>query len=363
MSRVAGALLAAWVTAPDVAAYAQGSGKRWEVEAHTGGTFASSPAGGTPIAQFPVGTPISTGGPVAGSRAVSSWYFGDGTTLINQVNAGFNVASRLTPLDSMLTRPAVRRTHGAGFGVRVGRALTPRVVAEFNLDYHLTTLQLNDETREAIEQARSSFISAWNALLLTGATTSRSIASTADIADGDNNQTSAIGAIKFRFKPEGRMTPYVTAGAGALFQDGDAPVVTLTGTYGFSFAGLFPINERDQVTVRVVPEDRVFLGIVGGGVEFDIPPGRGRHGVRADVRVHMSANTVDTLVNATPSITVQSPIFFVSTGIPPSIQFSNDPRTGRASSLSGPPIADLRTFTASGTQTQVLIGVGYFWRF
>jgi len=58
MSRVAGALLAAWV-APDVAVYAQGSEKRWEVEAHTGGTFASSPAGGTPIFFVSTGVPPS----------------------------------------------------------------------------------------------------------------------------------------------------------------------------------------------------------------------------------------------------------------------------------------------------------------
>lgn len=166
MSRVAVVLLAAWVAAPDFAAYAQGSGKKWEVEAHLGGTFASSPAGGTPIAQFPVGTPVGIpGSPIVVTRAVSSWYFGDGTTLINQTMGGFNLTSRLTPLDSALVRPASRRSHGGGFGFRLGRAITPRLVAEFDFDYHLTTLRLTEETRTAIEAARSTFTTAWNAVI------------------------------------------------------------------------------------------------------------------------------------------------------------------------------------------------------
>jgi hypothetical protein len=346
-------------------AWAQGSSERkWEVDVHAGFAFAGNPTDGTPIAQFPAGAPLSTGF-LATTRAVSSWYFGDGATLLNQVNAGFNVPSRLTPLDTSLTRAAVRRTDATGFGVRLGRGLTPRLVAEFSLDYGLNTLHFNDETRTTIEAARASFVTAWNALLGTGAVTDRTVTSTADVVEGKDRQVSLTGAVKFRLKPEGRITPYITAGAGAVLQSGDAPSATLTGDYNFRFAGLFPITERDSVTVRVVPKDRVFLGVFGGGIEYDIPQGGGRHGIRADVRVHMSPNRLDTVVSATPSVTLQSPAFAVSTGGLTSVQFSNtnDPRFGRQSSLSGPAVTDLRTFTGSGMQTQVLVGVGYVLRF
>jgi hypothetical protein len=58
-----------------------------------------------------------------------------------------------------------------------------------------------------------------------------------------------------------------------------------------------------------------------------------------------------------------SPIFAISTGLIPSIQFSNNPTTGRSSSLSGPAVTDLRTFTGSGTHIQTHVAVGYFLRF
>jgi hypothetical protein len=350
------------LTGSQVLAQGTSGERKWEVEVHGGGVFAGNPADGTPIAQFPAGAPLFTGF-LATSRAVSSWYFGDGAALINQVNAGFGVPSRLTALDAALTRALARRTDAGGFGVRMGRALTPRLVAEFNLDYGLNELRFTDEALTTIEASRSTFVTAWTALLATGATTDRTITSRADVVDGDNRQVAVTGAVKFRLKPEGRVTPYVTAGAGSLFQSGDAPSVTFTGDYNFRFAGLFPITERDSVTVRAVPKDRVFLGVFGGGIECDIPPGRGRHGIRADVRVHMSPNKVETVVSATPSVTLQSPAFAISTGGLTSVQFSNDPRLGRQSSLSGPAVTDLRTFTGSGTQTQVLVGIGYFLRF
>jgi hypothetical protein len=53
----------------------------------------------------------------------------------------------------------------------------------------------------------------------------------------------------------------------------------------------------------------------------------------------------------------------VSTSTAPSIQFSNTPSLGRASSLSGPAIVGLPTFKGTGVQTQVQVTVGYYFRF
>jgi hypothetical protein len=42
---------------------------------------------------------------------------------------------------------------------------------------------------------------------------------------------------------------------------------------------------------------------------------------------------------------------------------SNNPSTGAASSLSGPPITGFQTFAGSGTQLQMSVVPGVYWRF
>lgn len=337
------------------------AGKKWEVEAHGGGLWVNDPSGGTPIAQFPVGGALATGAGTATTRAVSSWYFGDGALLLNQVSAGFATPVRLIPLDAALKQRLAKREDGGNVGFRVTRDLTRRFAAEFNFDYSPTALRLTDAAGDGIEAARLTYIGTWNAVLATGATANRTVTSTSDVTEGDGRQLSLTGALRIRFLDTARLRPYATVGGGAVFYSGTTPGATLTGNYGFSFAGLFPFNERDVVTVKVRAKDRVPVGVFGGGIQYDASP---RHGLRADVRVHVGADKVDTVVSANPSVTLQSPTFAIATapGIP-SIQFSNSGSINRQSSLSGPAIADLPTFTGSGTQTQVYLTVGYFVRF
>ena len=47
----------------------------------------------------PAGPPIVTSSPIFPSRAVPSWFFGDGASLLNAVNAEFDLAAQVTPLD------------------------------------------------------------------------------------------------------------------------------------------------------------------------------------------------------------------------------------------------------------------------
>ena len=103
---------------------------------HAGGRIvASNPTSGTPIVQFPIGDPIATGGGTTFSRAVSSWYYGDGAKLLNDVNARFGVPGRITPLDTTVSRAIAQRKEGGAFGARVARYLTPRIAIELNVDY------------------------------------------------------------------------------------------------------------------------------------------------------------------------------------------------------------------------------------
>jgi hypothetical protein len=53
----------------------------------------------------------------------------------------------------------------------------------------------------------------------------------------------------------------------------------------------------------------------------------------------------------------------VVTGASPAIQFSNSTLFARPSSLSGPDVNDLETFTGTGVRTRLRASIGYVIRF
>ena len=65
-----------------VLAEAQTQPGKWTIEFYGGGSSSSAPSGESAIPSFAPGTPFTaeSGQP---SRAVSSWYFGDGAALLN----------------------------------------------------------------------------------------------------------------------------------------------------------------------------------------------------------------------------------------------------------------------------------------
>ena len=80
----------------------------------------------------PAGPPIVTSTPTFPSRATSSWFFGDGATLLNGVLEEFGLASRVAPLDPLFAPPP--SAHPAAFGLRVRRRLNPRVALEIGVE-------------------------------------------------------------------------------------------------------------------------------------------------------------------------------------------------------------------------------------
>jgi hypothetical protein len=138
-------------------------------------------------------------------------------------------------------------------------------------------------------------------------------------------------------------------------------VATLTGNYTFSPNAQVSLDETDTVTVHAVPRDHAIVAVFGGGARLHVSP---RHGVRADLRLHLTENLIDTAVDARPVRRpggTSSAIFVVATN--PALQFASGPAPMLQSSLSAPAINGLHTFTASGTQLQLNFSVGYFFRF
>jgi len=339
-------------------ARAQSAGK-WELEAHGGGLWSSNSTSGS-AATLPAATPFTTRfGTV--SRAESSWMFGDGASLLNATNIALRaINGQITPLDSVLGVATGSRGNGGSAGFRVARRFGPRYAAEFSFDYAATPLEFTAKTVDGIEATRSTFITAWRGLLATGPFVNTNVTATTDLHRSAGHQLLTTGALTVDLTTHGRLVPYVVGGAGIVSNRGDAPVATVTGNYAFSVGGLFPINETDRVTVRLVPRDHEAVGVFGGGVRYAVSP---RWGIRGDVRAHVGGGKLDTLVDATPSVSTLAPAFFIASATIPSIQFSNNPSTGTPSTLSGPAINGLKTFSGSGTAIRTNVAAGVYFRF
>jgi len=353
---------------------ARAAGSRWEVEVHGGAAHESTPTDGTSSLP-PAGEAFTTFANMP-SRRSSSWYFGDGARLINQINASFPVGiapGRITPLDPVLSQSGATRRSGGIFGFRVAYNMTPRLAAEFTLDAAQGKLKLADALLAGVEVTRASVIGAWNdqtGLIRTGngvVFTNSNVTSTAAINDDQGRQLFTTGALDVNLIPVGRLLPYVTIGAGVVSNVGNGPDVTLVGNYRFTSnvndlgAGSFPVNETDTVTIRLAPANtHAFVTVLGGGVKV---MGSSRWGVRADVRANIGKNTFNVHIDAHPQVTTSTPAGTVASFLTPSIQFSNNPSTGRFANLSGPAITEFKAFSSSGMPVQLNVSGGLFFRF
>jgi len=351
MRLVAGmALCACLVTLP-----AGAQEPRWEVEAYGGLVAAQGASGGTRSLP-PAGPPIVTSSPIFPSRAVPSWLFGDGASLLNAVNAEFDLAAQVTPLDAAFAPLAAPRA--ANFGARLRRRLSPRWDLEIGFDTTASASVDTDALAAAVETTRGSFREAMAQLLATGPFSSAAIDATGGTAAASRRETALTLALNRRFG-RGGLVPYVTFGGGVGIGSGSAPTASLDARYSFVLLGQVGFGERDQVQVRY-DNGTAFLVVAGGGVQHDFSP---RWGLRLDARVLIGPDTTRVLLDAAPSVaTGGTERGFVESFTNPSIQFSSAPESGRVSSLSGAPLSGFEVFKG-GTRARTQITVGVSRRF
>jgi outer membrane protein W len=380
-------LVALTGVASPAAAQAVNSGK-WEVEFHGGGVLPTNSARGT-VSLPAAGQTFTTSGifpppapqvlAVSSSRRESSWYFGDGAVLFNQMAAAIAASTvaatppfsgRITTLDPVLGRSLGEGRRGGDVGARVRRVLTPRLSAELSVDYSLARIQISQANRDAIDATRSSFVAAFNGLI-TGnpSRVLKNLTSTAVLEKGSAHQLFSSGALIIHLRTIGDVTPYATVGAGVISTVGKMPTATLTGNYQFLNPSGSPIDETDTVTVRAERDDWKAAGVVGGGLKYQATP---HWGIRIDARVSLSRNNSNTSLDATPNVSLgQLPAGRGLVNADPTIQFSNssEPVTTlgvtsvAASTLTGPAISGLRTWSGRGVSSHSNITVGAFWRF
>jgi hypothetical protein len=337
---------------------------KWEIEVHGGGLVVNNPTDGT-ASLPPAGASFTT---VVGgfpSRRASSWYFGDGAALLNEILSAFGPAAtqRITALNPVLDGPLVERQNGFDVGVRLSRMINSRFTAELTVDYSPSELRITSDAESGIDATRGSFESAFRDLLRTAPISDLSVTSRSNLDSGNGGQLFTAGTLNVALKTTGRVIPYVTGGAGVVSRLGDRPTASLEGNYRFRVVGTFPMNETDAVALRVSAPDNDFVGVVGGGVKYIVSR---RWGIRGDARWYLGKYSVDTILDATPAVATALPASPVAlfSATRPAIQFNNTlSGPSGQSNLIGPAVSGFKAFEGSGTQSNFAMTGGVFWRF
>jgi len=330
---------------------------RWEVEAFGGFSFGRIPSDGTTTLPD-AGAPITTSSPTSPSRQVPSWFFGDGSTLLNEVLENFST-QRLTPLDAALSSPGFTSGAAGAFGARVRRTLTRRLTAEANLTFLTDSPGLSSGFLSSVETTRASFETAMSALLSSAGFTGIHVAATAASASASGREIAATAGIDWFFGRRDRFEPYLTAGGGVLSGAGTAPSVTLNGDYSALFPNGGPLHETDHLVLRYTRAARL-VAVVGAGVRRNMSD---RWGLSLDARAFIGPNGVEGIVDATPTVATGTPSAAIESITAPSIQFSNSASTGRVSSLGAPALQGAVVFAGSGLQIRTLVTFGVFLKF
>jgi hypothetical protein len=334
-------------------------GPRWEVEGHGGlsrGTAVSDGSSALP----PAGTPIPSLSPLFPSRRTASWFFGDGAAMLNSANTEFGVSARITPLDSALTSLGLDYANAAVVGVRLRRVLTHRWSAEISLDLLPGSGEMSQDFLDVVEGARTSFESAFRGLLGTGPFGAVNVSTLVETNEGSARELALTGAMNWHFGG-GAFVPFLTFGGGIISGTGSLSSVRLEGSYEFvalpSPASSF--HETDRVMLRF-DRGTALVGLAGAGVRRNMSD---RWGFKIDGRVLIGRDNSRLLIDADPSVDVRAGGDFVESLTNPNIQFSNDPATGRVSTLSAEPLQGFEAFKGTGWQTRVFVTAGVFVRF
>lgn len=344
-------------------AHAQNAARstNWTIEFYGGGSATSASSSGSAQEGFVVGQSFAMESG-ATTRSVSSWFFGDGALLLNQTLTQFsNITGanfpRITPLDAALQASAGRRGNGGLFGFRVGRALSDKLSIELSIERGMAGLEVTDELEQALREASDSFKAAFQAFFATAPTGNPHVTSILTLREGSGGRTRVGASARWTVFTSSRLEGYVSGGGGVSFNGGEGPSAVLNGRYDFAYFNLFAFDETDRIVVSVTQSKNSLIGLLGGGVTYDLSS---RIGVRADVRLLMNSTSDVTRLHSAPNRAVTNQVSVMSTVTSPGLQFSTTP--GIRSSLSGED-ENITLFRASGFSRQVAISLGIFKRF
>lgn len=341
-------------------AVAQPAASRWSIEFHGGVAAGTTPNAGT-VSFPPPGAPLVTPNPIFPTWRVPSWFFGDGALMLNNAITDFGLTAHLTPLDGAINARAFRIGVSGVAGARIRRAFSPRLALEGTVDLLAESTDVRD-LESALTATPQSFKTTFTALFASGPFVNTAVSADGVIHTQLSREVAATAAINWSLAPSLWLAPYVTGGGGVIAAAGGSSSLTLDGHYQTTIrAGSnpdVPIEEFDHVVVRSSTRTN-WIAVAGAG----IARGRSTWTMNVDARVLMGPGNHDVIVSATPSSTRGTPSDSITLLSYPALQFSNNPSTGRESTLSGPGVQDFKVFRGAGIQTRTLITVGFAYHF
>lgn len=347
---------AAAQTAPPAAAAQTSS--RVELEAY--GSVGRMPGASESTVSLPAaGAPITTSSPLFPSRRVSSWMFGDGSTLLNDVNRQLGVTAQITPLDGAIALIGRVSQPTDSFGGRIRIRTAPRVWAELAVDVTGRPKGTPDDVVSAVLQTRSSFVDAMTGLLASGPFSGTTVGATASFAQARWRDVTTTLAGNLEFGQVAGLTPSLTIGGGFVMRTGQQPEITLNGHYQTKILGVVPIDETDRVTIRSVAGNAPVI-VAGAGLSRTFAD---HLTFRVDGRMYATNRIIRTNIDASPLIVNGTPADFIESFTNPSVQFSNNTSTGRRSSLSGDVLDHVEAARSTHLQARMLLTFGLAIRF
>lgn len=330
--------------------------RKWEVEGYIG-VLAGQAASAGSVTLPPPGAAIVTSTPTFPARATSSWLFGDGATLLNGVLEEFGRTSRIAPLDPVLAAPP--GAHPAALGLRVRRRLNPRLSLEVSIDGFVQSSIRSSEISEALDTTFGSLGPALVDLFASGPFTSTRVSTASGDVHAPYDETAITAAFNRDAGRLGRLQPYFTVGGGIMIPSEEFFAGgSVQSRYTTSILGEVPIDETDSVRVAFT-RPKSFVVVLGGGLRHDFSR---PWSIRVDARMLVGPDTTRVTLDATPSVARGTPAGFIESFTNPAIQFSNDPATGRVSSLSGPALHDVEVFNG-GVLARTIVSVAVSRRF
>jgi hypothetical protein len=247
-------------------------------------------------------------------------------------------------------------------GVRLRRDLTARWSIDLSTEVWTGATEIDPALLDAVEASRASFETAFSALLTTGPFGATTVDATVSVSEQTSRELAVIGSVRYHLLT-GTWSPYLTIGGGVLTRIGSLPSIALNGSYQFQVqAANVPavtFAESDTLTLRF-EQAAGPVGVAGLGMRQQLSP---RLGFTIDGRVYLSQQTLSLRVDSAPSVTTGTPAGFVESFTTPAVQFSNNPSSGRDSSLSGTPLNGFKVFTTSGVQLRYAVTAGLVIRF
>ena len=334
---------------------------KWEIEAHASGFLKDDANGGVKTLPGP-GASFATVAPNVNSRAVSSFFFGDGNALINQVLVGQGL-NPIPSLDGAIlnNRYALERQSNVGVGFRlsryVGRRLWLDWTNEYDIDYDHGSFEINEKEDADSFLSTVRWVTSLESLFeACGAACSHAVAATMISTREKGHQVSSALTVNYDLRRVGKFIPYIGAGGGL--------VISFAGTPWQEYFGHFSLRNHtiqgtDHVRVDFQVPAVIPAVIVATGAKYEINE---RWGLRMEMRHNFESHSFKTLVRAMPEFSdggAGNAIVLSSGDV--GVQFS-DNQSFAGSTLSKP-LTQFRTFKSTGLRYEGRISGGVYYRF